>query len=118
MPRAVHHPHKLYQGNRVDFQDILVEQHNILIISEHKTDHLILSACLERARPERFKLVSAESIERPLEALMAPDVDAVIMAHGAQTEYLLRLAQKNNVSEHREYHTHTHTHTHLSWLKV
>jgi diguanylate cyclase (GGDEF)-like protein len=46
----------------------------------------------------RFNLVSAASIERPLEALMAPDVDAVIMAHGAQTEYLLRLAQKNNVS--------------------
>jgi diguanylate cyclase (GGDEF)-like protein len=41
---------------------------------------------------------SARSLERPLEAMMDPEVDVVIMAHGPQTEYLLRLAQKNQTS--------------------
>jgi len=75
-----------------------VEQHTVLIISENKTDHLLLSACLERALPGRFHLASSESIERPLEALLDPMVDAVIMAHGPETEYLLRLAQKNDAT--------------------
>lgn len=75
-----------------------MERHKVLIISEHEADHLLLSACLERARPARFDLVSVDSIERPLEALMDPEVDAVIMAHGPQSEYLLRLAQKNDAS--------------------
>jgi diguanylate cyclase (GGDEF)-like protein len=72
-----------------------VEQHTVLIISEDKTDHLLISACLERARPARFHIASSESIERPLEALLDPTIDAVIMAHGPETEYLLRLANKN-----------------------
>lgn len=75
-----------------------MEQHTVLIISENKTDHLLLSACLERALPRRFHLASSESIERPLEALLDPMVDAVIMAHGPETEYLLRLAQKNDAT--------------------
>jgi len=75
-----------------------VEQHTVLIISENKTDHLLLSACLERALPGRFHLASSESIERQLEALLDPMVDAVIMAHGPETEYLLRLAQKNDAT--------------------
>ncbi len=75
-----------------------MEQHTVLIISEKKTDHLILSASLERARPQRFHLASSESMERPLEALLDPMVDAVIMAHGPQTEYLLRLASKNDAA--------------------
>jgi diguanylate cyclase (GGDEF)-like protein len=75
-----------------------VDQHTVLIISEHKTDHLILSACLERAAPARFRLASANLIQRPLEALMDPSIDAVIMASGPETEYLLRLAQKNNAT--------------------
>ncbi|RLA54198.1 MAG: bifunctional diguanylate cyclase/phosphodiesterase [Gammaproteobacteria bacterium] len=75
-----------------------MEQHTVLIISENKTDHLLLSACLERALPGRFHLASSESIERPLEALLDPMVDAVIMAHGPETEYLLRLAQKNDAT--------------------
>ena len=66
-----------------------MEQHTVLIISENKTDHLILSACLERALPTRFHLASSETIERPLEALTDPMIDAVIMAHGPETEYLL-----------------------------
>ncbi|MEH6590778.1 MAG: bifunctional diguanylate cyclase/phosphodiesterase [Halioglobus sp.] len=73
-------------------------QHTVLIISEHEADHLVLSSCLERAVPPRFKLASCEAIERPLESLMDPAYDAVVIAYAAQTEYLLRLAQKNNVS--------------------
>jgi diguanylate cyclase (GGDEF)-like protein len=73
-----------------------VEQHKILVISEQETDHLLLSACLGRARPARFVVESAKTLDRPLEALMDPEVDVVIMAHGPQTEYLLRLAQKNH----------------------
>jgi diguanylate cyclase (GGDEF)-like protein len=79
-------------------QEASVEQHTVLIISEKKTDHLILSASLERARPERFHLASSESMERPLEALLDPMIDAVIMAHGPETEYLLRLASKNEAA--------------------
>ncbi len=75
-----------------------MDQHTVLIISEHKTDHLILSACLERAAPTRFRLASPNLIRRPLEALLDPSIDAVIMASGPETEYLLRLAQKNNVT--------------------
>jgi diguanylate cyclase (GGDEF)-like protein len=75
-----------------------VEQHTVLIISENKTDHLIVSASLERARPARFHLASSESMERPLDALLDPAVDAVIMAYGPETEYLLRLASKNEAT--------------------
>ena len=75
-----------------------MQKHTILIISEDKTDHMILSACLERAQPTRFHLASSETIERPLEALLDPMIDAVIMAHGPETEYLLRLAQKNEAT--------------------
>lgn len=75
-----------------------MDQHTILIISENKADHLILSDSLGRATPARFVLAPSESIERPLEALMDPTVDAVIMAHGPESEYLLRLATKNEAS--------------------
>lgn len=67
----------------------------ILVISANKTDHLVLSDCLDRAVPPRFRLVSSAVPERPLEALLDPDVDAVVMAAGPETDYLLRLAQKN-----------------------
>ena len=75
-----------------------MEQHTVLIISENKADHLILAECLARAKPARFQLAASETMERPLEALLDPMIDAVIMSHGAQTEYLLRLANKNNAS--------------------
>jgi diguanylate cyclase (GGDEF)-like protein len=75
-----------------------VDQHTVLIISENSADHTILSACLGRAVPTRFNLASSESMERPIEALMDPMIDAVIMAYGPQTEYLLRLAQKNQAT--------------------
>ena len=75
-----------------------MEQHTILIISECESDHVIISACLERAVPARFNLVTSASMDRPLDALMDPAVDAVIMAHGPESEYLLRLASKNEVT--------------------
>jgi diguanylate cyclase (GGDEF)-like protein len=75
-----------------------VEQRNILIISENKTDHLILAACLERAVPSRFRLAPDDVMERPLEALLDPTIDAVIMDHGDQSDYLLRLARKHEAS--------------------
>jgi diguanylate cyclase (GGDEF)-like protein len=57
-----------------------------------------LSACLERALPSRFDLVNSGNIDRPLEALLDPAHDAVIMAYGPETEYLLRLAQKHEIT--------------------
>ena len=75
-----------------------MEQRTVLIISENETDHLVLSACLERALPARFSLAPPACLERPLEALMDPAIDAVIMARGRETEYLLRLAQKNEIT--------------------
>jgi diguanylate cyclase (GGDEF)-like protein len=75
-----------------------VDRHAVLIISDQSTDHIILSACLERALPSRFDLVNSGNIDRPLEALLDPAHDAVIMAYGPETEYLLRLAQKHEIT--------------------
>jgi diguanylate cyclase (GGDEF)-like protein len=75
-----------------------VDQHTVLIISENNADHSILSACLGRALPARFNLASSESMQRPIEALLDPMIDAVIMTYGPETEYLLRLAQKNQAT--------------------
>ncbi len=73
-------------------------RHNITIISDQPTDHLVLSASLERAVPERFLVSTAESLERPIDALADPDIDAIILANGPQTDYILRLAQKHDSS--------------------
>lgn len=75
-----------------------MDQHTVLIISENNADHTILSACLGRALPARFNLASSESMQRPIEALLDPMIDAVIMTYGPETEYLLRLAQKNQAT--------------------
>ncbi len=72
-----------------------MDRHTVLVISEKKTDHLILSTCLDRAVPQRFELAACDTLDRPLEALLDPSYDAVIIAHAAETDYLLRLAQKN-----------------------
>ncbi|GAB3281537.1 putative bifunctional diguanylate cyclase/phosphodiesterase [Parahaliea aestuarii] len=74
-----------------------MEQHTVLIISENPADSAVLSACLRRALPRRFALASNDNLERPLEALLNPDLDAVILAEGPESEYLLRLAQKHFV---------------------
>lgn len=72
-----------------------MEQHTVLIISENRADHLMLTDCLERAQPRRFRLANSESIGRPVEALLDPNIHAVILAESPESEYLLRLAQKN-----------------------
>ncbi len=71
---------------------------NILIISEDKTDHLVLSASLQRAAPLRFNVNTATTLDRPIDALMDRGNDAVILALAPETDYLLRLAQKNKVT--------------------
>ena len=71
---------------------------NILIISEDKTDHLVLCSSLERASPQRFNVTIATSLERPIDALMDHNNDAVILAQAPETDYLLRLAQKHEAS--------------------
>lgn len=75
-----------------------MQQHTVLIISENSTDHSILADSLGRAVPARFRLAASDSMERPLEALLDPVIDTVIMAYGPETEYLLRLAQKNQAT--------------------
>ncbi len=75
-----------------------MEQRTVLIISETRSDHLILADCLGRAVPARFQLAASEAMERPLEALLDPTIDVVIMAYGRESEYLLRLAQKNRAT--------------------
>ncbi|KAA1194568.1 EAL domain-containing protein [Pseudohalioglobus sediminis] len=75
-----------------------MEQRTVLIISENRSDHLILADCLGRAVPARFQLAASEAMERPLEALLDPTIDVVIMAYGRESEYLLRLAQKNQAT--------------------
>jgi|TARA_R110000772_G_scaffold46915_2_gene107185 diguanylate cyclase (GGDEF)-like protein len=72
-----------------------VDLRTILAISANKTDHLILADCLDRAEPSRFRLNSKTALERPLDTLMDPTIDAVILAAGPETDYLLRLAQKH-----------------------
>ncbi len=81
-----------------DHKGLAVIRHNITIISDQPTDHLVLSASLERAVPERFLVSTAESLERPIDALADPDIDAIILANGPQTDYILRLAQKHDSS--------------------
>ncbi|WP_116367447.1 putative bifunctional diguanylate cyclase/phosphodiesterase [Parahaliea mediterranea] len=74
-----------------------MEQHTVLIISDNPADGAVLSACLRRALPRRFHLASNDNLERPLEALLDPALDAIILAEGPESEYLLRLAQKHFV---------------------
>ena len=71
---------------------------NVLIISEHQGDHLLIGDSLERASPRRFITTSATALDRPIDALMSESVDAVILAQAPETDYLLRLAQKQSVS--------------------
>ncbi len=72
-----------------------VDLHTVMVLSANKTDHLVLSDCLNRAAPPRFRLLSNDGLERPLETLLDPDVDVMFMSAGPETDYLLRLAQKN-----------------------
>ena len=71
---------------------------NVLIISEHQSDHLLISDSLDRASPRRFLTSSATALDRPIDALMSDSVDAVVLAQAPETDYLLRLAQKQGVN--------------------
>lgn len=71
-------------------------RNSILIISDKPSDHLQLSKCLQRAQTNTYSVISSTSIERPIELLLDPSIKAAIIAESPETEYLLRLAQKNN----------------------
>lgn len=70
----------------------------ILIISEDKTDHMVITASLARAMPQRFSITSISTLDRPLDSLLDQSNDAVILAQAPETDYLLRLAQKNRAT--------------------
>ncbi|MCX2979343.1 hypothetical protein EYC98_00525 [Halieaceae bacterium IMCC14734] len=70
---------------------------NVLLISELPADFYTLTAALERARPERFQTRTVNTSEQPVDALLDPDNDAIILAFTLETEYLLRLAQKKQL---------------------
>lgn len=67
---------------------------NIVIISPRARDRQVLAECLLGARPERFRVDCREVQDRPVELLADPHVDAIIMARGAESDYLLRLARR------------------------
>jgi diguanylate cyclase (GGDEF)-like protein len=71
---------------------------NVLIISEHQSDHLLISESLERASPRRFCSSWATALDRPIDALMDESINAVILAQAPETDYLLRLAHKQGVT--------------------
>jgi AmiR/NasT family two-component response regulator len=75
-----------------------VDKKTILIISEHPADFYSLTAALDRADPARFHPVTVNTRDQPVDALMDPMNDSVILAYTLETEYLLRLAQKKNLS--------------------
>jgi AmiR/NasT family two-component response regulator len=75
-----------------------VDKKTVLIISEHPADFYSLTAALERAEPPRFKPVTVNTRDQPVDALIDPANDAVILASTLETEYLLRLAQKKHLS--------------------
>lgn len=90
--------HTVKGQGRESSGEALGEQLTVLVISDNETDRVILTACLERAVPARFHAVAQASGERTLEAMKNPMIDAVIMSGGPETEYLLRLAKKNDVT--------------------
>lgn len=75
-----------------------VSRKTVLIISEYPEDFYSLGAALDRARHEPFKYVTVGTQDQPVEALMDPDNDVVILAYTPETEYLLRLAKKKNLT--------------------
>ena len=70
---------------------------NVLLISELPADFYTLTAALERAQPERFQTRTVNTSEQPVDALLDPSNDAIILAYTLETEYLLRLAQKKQL---------------------
>jgi diguanylate cyclase (GGDEF)-like protein len=58
---------------------------------------MLISESLERASPRRFTSTSVATLDRPMDSLMSESIDAVIMSQVPETDYLLRLAQKQAV---------------------
>jgi DNA-binding NarL/FixJ family response regulator len=75
-----------------------LKQHNIVIVSESEADYYSLKASLARAEPDRFTLTWVGTHEQPVEAMNNIRFDAVILAYSLESEYLLRLAQKAELS--------------------
>ena len=55
----------------------------------------LVSTSLQRSKLANLTLTKPDGLDRPLEALMDPQYDVVVMPHLPETDYLLRLAQKN-----------------------
>ncbi|MEE4661160.1 MAG: EAL domain-containing protein [Halieaceae bacterium] len=70
----------------------------VLVIAEDAADQLLLKGSLDRAVPHRFTTEIASALDRPIDALLDERIDAVIIAQAPETEYLLRLAQKHEVT--------------------
>jgi len=70
----------------------------ILIISEYAADFSSLGAALDRAENDRYQYVTVNTRDQPIDSLIDPSIDAVILAYTQETEYLLRLAKKKDLS--------------------
>lgn len=70
----------------------------ILIISEYAADFYSLGAALDRAGNDIYQYVTVNTRDQPVDSLMDPSNDAVILAYTEETEYLLRLAEKKDLS--------------------
>jgi AmiR/NasT family two-component response regulator len=75
-----------------------VASKKILIISEYAADFYSLGAALDRAENDRYQYVTVNSRDEPIDSLMDPSNDAVILAYTQETEYLLRLAEKKDLT--------------------
>ena len=70
----------------------------ILIISEYAADFSSLGAALDRAENDRYQYVTVNTRDQPIDSLIDPSIDAVILAYTEETEYLLRLSEKKDLS--------------------
>ena len=70
----------------------------ILIISEYAADFSSLGAALDRAENDRYQYVTVNTRDQPIDSLIDPSIDAVILAYTQETEYLLRLAKNKDLS--------------------
>ena len=75
-----------------------MKRHTVALISDRKTDYLTVGDCLRRAVPERYQLIGAEQSLKPQDALADPRVDALILSYGPETEYILRLARREEAT--------------------
>ncbi len=62
-----------------------MNKRTVLIISEHAADFYSLTAALDRAEPNRFKAVTVNTRDQPVDALMDPGNDVVVLAYTLET---------------------------------